>query len=109
MTTWFARRSAWWAATRVKIRDAAINVGRAFRLVWHSHPPSAALMAVWTLIGAALPAGQAWIGKLIVDAVVAAIRDHVEADGRTARRGAPTGWLNSFSWWGRPPSAKLAA
>ncbi len=63
----------------MKIRDAAVNVGRAFRLVWHSHPPSAALMAVWTLIGAALPAGQAWVGKLIVDAVVAAIRDHVEA------------------------------
>jgi len=79
MTTWFARRSAWWSATRVKIRDAAVNVGRAFRLVWHSHPPSAALMAVWTLIGAALPAGQAWVGKLIVDAVVAAIQTQVEA------------------------------
>jgi ATP-binding cassette subfamily B protein len=79
MTNRLARASAWWAATRLKIRDAAINVGRAFGLVWRSHPPTALLMGVWTLIGAGLPAGQAWIGKLIVDAVVAAIQTHVEA------------------------------
>jgi ATP-binding cassette, subfamily B, bacterial len=79
MTNQLARASAWWAATRLKIRDAAINVGRAFHLVWRSHPPTAALMGVWTLLGAGLPAGQAWIGKLIVDAVVAAIQTQVEA------------------------------
>src|SRR3972149_6756624 len=79
MTTRFARGSAWWASTRLKIRDAAINVGRAFGLVWRSHPPTALLMGVWTLIGAGLPAGQAWIGKLIVDGVVAAIQTHVDA------------------------------
>ena len=79
MKTPWARLAEWWPSTRAKIRDAAINVVRAFQLVWRSHPPSAALMAVWTLIGAGLPAGQAWIGKLIVDAVVAAIQTHVEA------------------------------
>jgi ATP-binding cassette, subfamily B, bacterial len=69
-----------WSATREKIRDAGRNVIRAFRLVWESHPASAGLMAVWTVIGAALPAGQAWVGKLIVDAVVASIRDSVGAE-----------------------------
>ncbi|HET7011183.1 MAG TPA: ABC transporter ATP-binding protein [Anaerolineales bacterium] len=73
---WRAR----WAATRLKVGDAAHNVLRAFRLVWESHPPTALLMGVWTLVGSALPAGQAWVGKLIVDAVVASIRDSVGAE-----------------------------
>src|SRR3972149_2745564 len=90
MTTRFARGSAWWASTRLKIRDAAINCGRPFALVWRSHPPTALLMGVWTLIGAGLPAGQAWIGKLIVDAVVAALPTPVAAlaDARAGRRSA---------------------
>src|SRR3990170_4494714 len=79
MVTRMAALRARWSATRAKVGDAARNVGRAFHLVWRSHPPSALLMAVWTLIGAALPAGQAWVGKLIVDAVVAAIQTQVEA------------------------------
>lgn len=58
---------------RARVRDAAVNVRRAFGLVWASHPPSAAAMAACTLVGAGLPAAQAWVGKLIVDAVVTAI------------------------------------
>jgi ATP-binding cassette subfamily B protein len=37
-------------------------------------------MAACTLVGALFPAGQAWVGKLIVDAVVAAIGGHVGAE-----------------------------
>ena len=56
-----------------QIKDAAVNVRRAFGVVWGAHPASALGMAACSLIGAALPATQAWVGKLIVDAVVTAI------------------------------------
>ncbi|MDE3091515.1 MAG: ABC transporter ATP-binding protein, partial [Chloroflexota bacterium] len=62
---------------RAKINDAALNIRRAFGIVWQAHPPSASAMAACTIIGALLPAGQAWIGKLIVDAVVAGMNSHV--------------------------------
>ncbi len=65
--------------TQAKARDAGINVRRAFGLVWEAHRPSALAMAACTVVGALLPAGQAWVGKLIVDAVVAAIGGHIGA------------------------------
>src|SRR3970282_185761 len=83
MPSMSARVNRWrqWAGeTRRKIGDAAGNVGRAFRLVWDSHHPSAVLMGVWTVVGSLLPASQAWIGKLIVDAVVAAINTRAGAE-----------------------------
>lgn len=70
---------------RAKIETAAANVRRAFTLVWGAHPPSALAMAGCSLVGAVLPAGQAWVGKLIVDLVVRAINTHMEpADGLRA-------------------------
>jgi ATP-binding cassette subfamily B protein len=69
----------WIAERRAKIRDAAVNVRRAFGLVWQAHPSSALAMAGCTLVGALLPASQAWVGKLIVDAVVDAINTRVGA------------------------------
>jgi ATP-binding cassette subfamily B protein len=63
--------------TQGKTRDAALNVRRAFGLVWEAHRPSTVAMAACTLIGALLPAGQAWVAKLIVDAVVGAINGRV--------------------------------
>ncbi|HEX9681424.1 MAG TPA: hypothetical protein VGA32_08220, partial [Anaerolineales bacterium] len=69
----------WMRERTARIADAAVNVRRAYRLVWESHPPTAVAMAVCTLIGAGLPAGQAWVGKLIVDAVVAAIGSDLPA------------------------------
>jgi len=65
---------------RVKVKDAAINVRRAFTLVWQAHPPSALAMLGCTFVGAFLPVGQAWVGKLIVDGVVNAINAHVGAE-----------------------------
>jgi ATP-binding cassette subfamily B protein len=62
-----------------KIRDAALNVRRAFGVVWQAHPRSALAMAASTLIGALLPASQAWVGKLIVDTVVDSINTQVGA------------------------------
>ena len=65
---------------RTKIGSAVDNVGRAFRLVWQAHSASAGAMAGTTIIGALLPASQAWVGKLIVDAVVNAINSRAGAD-----------------------------
>jgi len=60
-------------SNRAKFADSMVNVRRAFVLVWQAHPLSALGMAAATLIGAGLPVAQAWVGKLIVDAVVAAV------------------------------------
>jgi len=71
------QRRSWrerWREQRGKIGDAAVNVRRAFALVWEAHKPSALTMAACTLVGSLLPATQAWIGKLIVDAVVHAVQ-----------------------------------
>ncbi|HEY0604771.1 MAG TPA: ABC transporter ATP-binding protein [Herpetosiphonaceae bacterium] len=65
---------------------AVRNLPRAFRLVWQAHRISTIGIALLTLIAAALPASQAWVGKLIVDAVVQALeaQQSVAAGLRTA-------------------------
>ena len=72
-TSRLQRLAAWASERRLKLGDALVNIRRAFGLVWQAHPPSAMGMAASTLVGSLLPAGQAWIGKLIVDAVVNAV------------------------------------
>ncbi|CAG0947497.1 Putative multidrug export ATP-binding/permease protein [Anaerolineae bacterium] len=74
------RWTRWLDEHRGNIKDAAINIRRAFGLVWESHRPSALAMLGCTLVGAMLPASQAWVGKLIVDAVVDAINNHTGAE-----------------------------
>jgi ATP-binding cassette subfamily B protein len=68
----------WIKERRIKIKDAVGNIRRAFGLVIASHHPSAIGMAITTVIGAVLPAAQAWVGKLIVDGVVASINKQVD-------------------------------
>jgi ATP-binding cassette subfamily B protein len=46
---------------------------RALELVWSTNPRLAVLLAALTLAAGLLPAGAAWVGKLVVDAVVAQI------------------------------------
>src|SRR5574341_1536078 len=72
-----------------KIQDSMTNVRRAFALVWGAHPASAAAMALCSLVGAALPPAQAWVGKLIVDAVVNAIKGGL---------GAQAGLMAALPW-----------
>jgi ATP-binding cassette subfamily B protein/ATP-binding cassette subfamily C protein len=50
------------------------------RLVWEADPRGTAIVALLTAILALLPAGIAWVGKLIVDGVVDAARSGAEAD-----------------------------
>src|SRR5437764_8805576 len=52
------------------LRAAFTTIPRALGLVLQAHKPSAAGMAVIAVVGALLPAGQAWVGKLIVDTIV---------------------------------------
>ncbi|MBX0327159.1 ABC transporter ATP-binding protein/permease [Oscillochloris sp. ZM17-4] len=52
------------------IRSAFRNVPKAFILVWEAHRLGTVLMALMTLVSGVLPISQAWVGKLIVDAVV---------------------------------------
>lgn len=76
---WSSEKQKGW---REKIRqwgDAYGNIPGAFRLVWASSPRAALFMLALTLIAALLPPAQAVIGKLIVDRVVALIRDGGEA------------------------------
>src|SRR3712207_2117684 len=62
------------------VRGAFRNLPRALRLVWEAHRISTIGMAVLTLIAAALPAAQAWAGKLIVDAVVNSLNQRVAVE-----------------------------
>jgi ATP-binding cassette subfamily B protein len=53
-----------------------------FRLFWQASPRMAVLLGALTLVAAVLPAGIAWVGKLIVDTVVAAAQGSLEARSR---------------------------
>jgi ATP-binding cassette subfamily B protein len=61
------------------IKQAAANIPAAFSLVWDAHKPATLVMLVLTIGGALIPAGQAWVGKLIIDSVVASINGKVDA------------------------------
>ena len=67
MTTWFSEQ---WQ----KVRNSLVHTPQALRLVWKSNRVATIGLGLLTLGGALLPATQAWVGKLIVDGVVAAIR-----------------------------------
>lgn len=62
--------AATWSERLAQVRSAYGNIPGAFRLVWRADRTSTVIMAVLTLIAAALPAAQAWAGALIVDSVV---------------------------------------
>src|SRR5436853_2276137 len=56
------------------------SIPRTFQRIWATSRIGTVLMALITLLLAALPAAQAWTAKLIVDAVVQAIGAHL-SDG----------------------------
>src|SRR3954467_2138572 len=57
---------------RARLKGSFKYSGRAFELVWSSAPRGVVGLIVLTLVAAALPPFVAWIGKLIIDAVMAA-------------------------------------
>ena len=63
-----------------KIRRSFTHTPQALKLVWQANPTATLGLAFLTLAGALLPATQAWVGKLIVDGVVAAIQGGQDAE-----------------------------
>ena len=63
---------------RARVAASATHSLRALGLVWRSSPGGVVALAVFTLVASALPPFVAWVGKLIIDAVVAA---HAAAPG----------------------------
>jgi hypothetical protein len=61
------------AARQADLGGIQRHTPRAFRLVWECSWPATLAMAGLTLLSGALPAVQAWAGKLIVDGVVTAV------------------------------------
>ena len=57
-----------------EVRQSFAHTPKAVRLVWQANPTATVGLAFLTLAGALLPASQAWVGKLIVDGVVASIQ-----------------------------------
>jgi ATP-binding cassette subfamily B protein len=57
-----------------EVRRSFAHTPRAMQLVWQTNPWATIGLGFLTLGGALLPASQAWVGKLIVDGVVASIQ-----------------------------------
>lgn len=63
-----------------EVRHSFSHTPAAMRLVWQANRAATIGLAFMTLGGALLPASQAWVGKLIVDEVVASIRSGHDAE-----------------------------
>ena len=57
-----------------EVRHSFAHTPQAVNLVWKTNRWATISLGLLTLVGALLPASQAWVGKLIVDGVVAAIQ-----------------------------------
>ncbi len=57
---------------KLSTRELLQQLPRALALVWEASRTNALLLTALTLVQAALPATMAWVGKLIIDAVVKA-------------------------------------
>ena len=66
---------AWLSQHWQKIRNALVHTPQALRLVWQANRVATVGLGFLTSGGALLPATQAWVGKLIVDGVVASIQE----------------------------------
>src|SRR5579872_6828810 len=58
-----------------KLRESLVHVRMTLRLVWASSGPLTVALAAITLTGGVVPLGIAYVGKRIVDAVVARSRE----------------------------------
>ncbi|NNC00144.1 ABC transporter ATP-binding protein [Corallococcus exiguus] len=70
---------------RARLKNAGVlfkQLPGTFHLFWRASPRGAVVLGVLTLVAAVLPAGIAWVGKLIVDTVVAAAKGDVAANSR---------------------------
>ena len=59
---------------------------RALELVWRTSRPLTVVLAVFTVVAGVLPAAVAWVGALIIDAVVAAAETYRDTGALEAER-----------------------
>jgi len=71
---------AWLSQHWQKVRNALVHTPQALRLVWQANRVATVGLGFLTVGGALLPATQAWVGKLIVDGVVASIQKGNDPD-----------------------------
>ena len=71
-----------WAKFTADSRTTFAGLPRAFGLVWRAHKGFTVGLALFAVIGGALPVATAWVSKLLIDAVVAA-----------ANQGGGPGWV----------------
>ena len=71
---------AWLSQHWQKVRNALVHTPQALRLVWQANRVATVGLGFLTLGGALLPATQAWVGKLIVDGVVASTQKGNDPD-----------------------------
>ena len=88
-----------------RLRASFSQSGRTLGLVWRSSPGGTVALGALTVVAAALPPLVAWVGKLIIDAVLAA---HAAATTvRTPRATVPPGEERHTSPSVRPDCEKL--
>jgi ATP-binding cassette subfamily B protein len=63
-----------------QLRRSFTHTPQAVRFVWRTNRWATVGLGLLTLCGALLPASQAWVGKLIVDGVVASIQTDQDAE-----------------------------
>ena len=63
-----------------EVRQTFVHTPRALKLVWQTSPWATVGLGFLTLAAALLPASQAWVGKLIVDGVVASIQQGADPE-----------------------------
>jgi ATP-binding cassette subfamily B protein len=70
---------------RARLKASATHSARALKLVWDSAPGGVLALGLFTIVAAALPPFVAYVGKMIIDAVVAA---HADGPGIARAAGA---------------------
>ena len=70
---------------RARLKASATHSARALKLVWDSAPGGVLALGLFTIVAAALPPFVAYVGKMIIDAVVAA---HAAGPGIAGAAGA---------------------
>src|ERR1700730_12306992 len=58
---------------RESVRGTFLALPRVFRLVWEASPTATISLAIVTVVAGIIPAVSAYIGKLLINAVVSAI------------------------------------
>ncbi|HEY8740009.1 MAG TPA: ABC transporter ATP-binding protein [Candidatus Dormibacteraeota bacterium] len=85
-----------WTVIRDSVRGTFLAMPRVFRLVWEASPRATLTLAVVTVVTGILPALTAYLGKLLINAVVAAIVIRSNHRPDTTRLDLPLGLHTPF-------------